>query len=112
MTYVNLLPFPVKWRRLRVLVMIMIFVVHAFRYLAEPSSVTQTCQVFRKSGRSFSVRFGNVEMGATWLKLAHSVSTADKISQYFPSIIIFRRFCQKEEDLLPLFHKMLEGVVI
>ena len=32
------------------------------------------------------------------------MSPADKISLYFPSIKIFRIFCQKEEDLLPLFH--------
>ena len=36
------------------------------------------------------------------------MSPADKISLYFPSIKIF--FCQKEEDLLPLFHKLLEGL--
>ena len=36
---------------------------------------------------------------------------ADKISLYFPSIKIFRFFFgQKEEDPLPLFHKMLEGL--
>ena len=37
------------------------------------------------------------------------MSPADKISLYFPSIKVLRVFCQKEEDLLPLFHKMLEG---
>ena len=35
---------------------------------------------------------------------------ADKMSLYFPSIKIFRIFCQKEKDLLPVFHKMLEGL--
>ena len=40
------------------------------------------------------------------------MSPADNISLYFPSIKIFRLFCQKEEDLLPLFRKMLEGVYI
>ena len=43
-------------------------------------------------------------------KLAHSVSPADKISIYFPSIKIFPVFCQKEEDLPLLFLKMLEGM--
>ena len=44
-------------------------------------------------------------------KLAHSLSPADKISLYFLSITIRRGFFwQKEEDLLPLFHKMLEGL--
>ena len=50
--------------------------------------------------------FGDVETE----KDAHSVSPADKISPYFPSIKIFRVFCQKEEDLLPLLHKMLDGL--
>ena len=36
---------------------------------------------------------------------------ADHISLYFPTIRIFRVFCQKEEDFLPLFHKMLEGLL-
>ena len=45
-----------------------------------------------------------------WKKFAHSVSPADKILLYFQSIKIFRVFCQNEEDLLPLFHKMLEGL--
>ena len=55
-----------------------------------------------------SVRFGDVEIK----KWAHSVSSADKISLYFPSIKIFRVFCQKEEDLLPLFHQMLEDLFV
>ena len=38
------------------------------------------------------------------------MSPADKIALYFPSIKIFRVFCQKEDDLLPYFHKMLEGL--
>ena len=42
-------------------------------------------------------------------KSIHSVSPADKIPLYFPSIKILLN-CQKEEDLLPLFHKMLEGL--
>ena len=40
------------------------------------------------------------------------MSPADQISLYFESIKIFHVFCQKEEDLLPLFHKMLEGLHI
>ena len=42
-------------------------------------------------------------------KKAHSVSTADKISLYFPSMI---RFLAKRRKILelPLFHKMLEGL--
>ena len=38
------------------------------------------------------------------------MSPADQISLYLSSIKMFRFFCQKEEDLLPLFHKMLEGL--
>ena len=38
------------------------------------------------------------------------MSPADQVSLFF-SIKIFRFLCQKEEDLLPLFHKMLEGLV-
>ena len=41
-----------------------------------------------------------------WKKLAK----ADKLSLYFPRKKIFRIFGQKEEDLLRLFHKMLEGL--
>ena len=38
------------------------------------------------------------------------MSPADQISLYFSSMKIFRFFCQKEEDLPLLFHKMLEGL--
>ena len=51
--------------------------------------------------------FGDVKMEKKW---AHSVSLADKISLYFPSIKIFPFFGQKEDDLLPLFHKMFKGL--
>ena len=54
------------------------------------------------------VLLGDVETG----KKAHSVSPADKILLYFLSKKIFRVFCQKEEDLPLLFHKMLEGLMI
>ena len=40
------------------------------------------------------------------------MSLADQTSLYFPSIKIFRGFCQKEEELLLLFHKMLEGLLL
>ena len=40
------------------------------------------------------------------------MSPADKISLYFPSIKIFRIFCQKEEDLLSLFHITLESLSV
>ena len=39
------------------------------------------------------------------------MSPADKISLNFSSIKIFRIFCQKEEDLALLFHKMLESLL-
>ena len=38
------------------------------------------------------------------------MSPANQISLYFPSIKVLHVFCQKEEDLLPLFHKVLEGL--
>ena len=41
------------------------------------------------------------------------MSPGDQISLYFLSIIIFREFLPKggREDLLPLFRKILEGLV-
>ena len=48
-----------------------------------------------------------------WKKLAHSVSPAHKIWLDFPSIKIFRVFLPKGgEDLLSLFHKMLESLFV
>ena len=45
--------------------------------------------------------------------MAHSLSPADQISLYFPCIKIFRGFFfKKKEDLLPLFHKILEGLCL
>ena len=38
------------------------------------------------------------------------MSPADKISLYFPNKKILRICCQMEEDLMPFFHKMLEGL--
>ena len=40
------------------------------------------------------------------------MSPADKISLHFPSIKIFRVFCQKEEDRPLLFHKTVERLRI
>ena len=53
-----------------------------------------------------SVLFGDVETE----KYAHSVSPADKNIAIFYEQKIFHFFCQKEEDLPLLFHKMLEGL--
>ena len=50
-----------------------------------------------------SVLFGDVETE----KKAHSVSTADKISLYFPSMTRFLAKMRKILEL-PIFHKMLE----
>ena len=47
-----------------------------------------------------------------WKQIGSFCVTADKISLYFPSIKIFRVFCQKEEDLVPLIHKMLESLYL
>ena len=39
------------------------------------------------------------------------MAPADKISLYFPGMKIFCVFCEKEEDVLPLFLKMFEGLI-
>ena len=58
-----------------------------------------------------SVLFGDVETDKNRLILCdRQIKYRYRAYSIFASIKIFRGFSQKKEDLLPLFHKMLEGL--
>ena len=83
------------------------FILKFFRFFLTILVTADTYKVLLlRTSFVISVLFGDVETE----KLANSVTPADKISLNFPSIKIFHVFCQKEEDLPLLFHKMLEGL--